>query len=211
MKWTVNMCVDTSGSMDLDSTLTYITQILSGLDGIQECQLVSKEQLLGNDYLIEFCAVANEMILPLKVIETLRRHFIVSEVNITRESWSRKNNIPFQWVNDGVTVYKDGSVYHQDHWDLFINNVAVFTVVYVPTYTRGWARWRREKVFGNAQYAWTGVTGGVTPLYSDTIDDALSEFESLYITMAQSSIEDTEKKLHDLKKELEDFCKWKEN
>ena len=209
MKWAVNVCVDIPLKPGWGPAATNMSDTLAGIDGIEDCWFVSKKFIRDKCYLMEFHVAAQEMPIPCKVMEELRNYFNVSQINITRECWNKKDDLPFQWVNDGVTIYWDDSVYHHNSWDLLINNVAVFTVHYVPDYTKGWPRWRREKHFGNAQFAWEGMTGGCTPMEATTIDTALKEFEGLYVKMTQDQIDSTEKKLHEFKEELRAFETWK--
>lgn len=211
MKWSINICMDIPETTNWDPTATNISDTLYEMDGIQDCWFVSKKHITKNQYQLEFCVVAEAMPIAQKLMSELQKYFNPSQLNVTRECWNPKEIVPFQWLNEGISVYRDGSSYHMDFWSFCINNFPVFTVYYIPKYTEGWTDWRRKQHFGNAQFAWAGMTGGCTALKATTIDEALKEFEDIYVNMTRASIQATEKKLHDLNQELEDFLKWKEN
>lgn len=210
MKWAVNICLTIPETGGWDPTPALINDKMFDMDGIQDAWLVSKTLIKDSCYVLEFHVAAKEMPIAVKIMQQLKTNFEVSEVSVTRAIWNPKEDVPFQWTNEGVVCYADESTYHQDFWEFRIDGIAVFSVHYVPTYTKNWPDWRRQKFFGNAQFAWEGMSGGFTPLKATTIDEALKEFEDIYVNMTRASIQAAEKKLHDLNQELEDFLKWKE-
>jgi len=209
MKWNVMVCVFVVKHEGWDPTATNISDMLYDYPGITDSWFTSKQSVDEVHECMNFTVVADEMPVAKNLFDELNQHFDVNQLEITRECWHLKPNTQFQWTNRGVIVYYDGSVYHEDFWEFRIKGCSVFNILYIPSYTKGWTKGKREKAFGSALYCWVGPAGGKTPLRAHCIDDALKEFEELFENMTRNSIQQTERKLSDLKTELEDLTKWR--
>lgn len=209
MKWNVMVCVRVEKHDGWDPTATNISDTLYDYPGITDSWFTSKQPVGESHECMNFTVVADEMPIAKNIFDELKQYFDVNQLEVTRECWHLKPDVQFQWTNKGITVYNDGSVYHEDFWEFRIKGCAVFSVVYVPSFTKGWTKSKREKAFGSASFFWAGLGGGRTPLKAHNIDDALKEFEELFENMTRNTIQQTERKLSDLKTELEDLTKWR--
>jgi len=209
MKYAVNVCVKTTETTNWDPTVTNINDILLDFDGISDAWFINKKHICGNEYLLEYCVAAETMPIPGNLIKTLKSRFPVSQVNVTRYHWYSKQEEQFQWVNDGITAYSDGTVTHNDTWDLFDGDYCVLSVYYIPTLTKDWTAVNRRRRFEEATFCFaTSTASGFNLLDSTSLEDALKETERAYIDLMKQRIVDQEARLQKLQDTLKNFKAW---
>ena len=209
MKYAVNVCLKTTETISWCQTVTNINDILLDFDGISDAWFISKKHFRDNEYLLEYCVAAETMPIPSNLMKTLKSSFPVSQVNVTRYNWYSKKEEQFQWINDGITAYSDGTVTHNDVWDLFDGDYCILSVYYIPTLTKDWTEVNRRKKFEEATFCFvTSVASGFNLLDSTSLEDALKETERAYIDMMKQRIVDQEARLQKLQDTLKNFKTW---
>lgn len=86
-----------------------------------------------------------------------------------------------RWVNDGITVYNDSSIYEDPVYEFHYNDFNDYQIVYIPTYAakfRARDKERYEKT--GAKYMWRCTDSWGNFMKAQTIDDAIEEFEAMY-------------------------------
>lgn len=166
---------------------------------------VSCEEVSDNETIYIFHAITETMPSAKKLLQAMKKFANIYEVNVTRADWCLKDT-KFRWHNEGVTAYSDGSVEHCDIWDMCYMTDTFLSVVYVPTYTRGWLSWRRTKTFGDAQFAGCDNSSqGYFPLRATNIDDAIAEVEEMYGETLNRKLEEAEARVTGLRNLKTDF------
>ena len=206
MEWAIDFCVEELCDND---DVTSISRIIHEFSGIQSVKTFTVEKT-HNALFLNFVVVAEEMPIGRNLVKTLSERFPVSSVNVTRECWTEKEDVAFQWVNKGVTSYSDGSVYHRDCWSLHVGGQPVLDVNYVPTFTRDWTTREYRKFFDNETFCMM-LFGKLTPLKARNIEAALQEAESFYEDSLKSRAEDFERRAASLREQMLSFNKWKES
>lgn len=209
MKWNVTVCVDLQNGEDEGRTTTDICDMLSRYPGIAEAWFNTTESIGCYCKYMNFTVVAEEMPVAKNLLDELKQCFDVAQIDVTRECWHRKTDARFQWTCRGVTAYT-GREHHEDSWRFLVEGRCVCTVHYVPSYTREWGKDKRERTFGSALYCyWRTPAEGTLPLEARNIEDALNEFEQILEDEIRGGVEEMEKKLSDMKTQLEDLTTWR--
>ncbi len=202
--WAVSVAI-----RDAVSSILLLTDVIRRSTDSLDVHFVSCDEIMDNETIYVFHAVAERMPLAKKLLQELKDFANVYEVNVTRAAWRWKDT-KFHWYNEGVTAYSDESVEHCDIWDMCYMSASIMSVVYVPTHTRGWLSWRRKKVFGDAQFAGCdNSTNGYFPLRATNIDDAISEVEEMYAETLNRQIEEAEARITGLKNLRTDFLNFR--
>ena len=86
-----------------------------------------------------------------------------------------------RWVNDGITVYSDSSIYEDPVYEFHYNDFNNYQIVYIPTYAAKFcARDKERYEKTGAKYMWRCAGCGDNFMKAQTIDDAIEEFEAMY-------------------------------
>ena len=94
-----------------------------------------------------------------------------------------------RWVNDGITVYSDSSIYEDPMYEFHYNDFNNYQIVYIPTYAKRFCprdKERYEKC--GAKYMWRCTACWDNFMEAQTIDDAIEEFEAMYREKLWSSV-----------------------
>lgn len=101
-----------------------------------------------------------------------------------------------RWVNDGITVYSDSSIYEDPMYEFHYNNSDDYAIVYIPTYAAKFcARDKKRYEKTGAKYMWRCTASWDNFMKSQTIDDAIEEFEAMYREKLWNSVVNEEKSL----------------
>lgn len=86
-----------------------------------------------------------------------------------------------RWVNDGITVYSDSSIYEDPVYEFHYNDFNDYQIVYIPTYTAKFcARDKERYEKTGAKYMWRCTASWDNFMKAQTVDDAIEEFEAMY-------------------------------
>ena len=86
-----------------------------------------------------------------------------------------------RWVNDGITVYSDSSIYEDPVYEFHYNDFNDYQIVYIPTYAAKFcARDKERYEKTGAKYMWRCTASWDNFMKAQTIDDAIEEFEAMY-------------------------------
>ena len=86
-----------------------------------------------------------------------------------------------RWVNDGITVYSDSSIYEDPVYEFHYNDFNDYQIVYIPTYAAKFcARDKERYEKTGAKYMWRCTASRDNFMKAQTIDDAIEEFEAMY-------------------------------
>lgn len=86
-----------------------------------------------------------------------------------------------RWVNDGITVYSDSSIYEDPVYEFHYNDFNDYQIVYIPTYAAKFcARDKERYEKTGAKYMWRCTASWGNFMKAQTIDDAIEEFEAMY-------------------------------
>ena len=86
-----------------------------------------------------------------------------------------------RWVNDGITVYSDLSIYEDPVYEFHYNDFNNYQIVYIPTYAAKFcARDKERYEKTGAKYMWRCTASSNNFMKAQTIDDAIEEFEAMY-------------------------------
>ena len=86
-----------------------------------------------------------------------------------------------RWVNDGITVYSDSSIYEDPVYEFHYNDFNDYQIVYIPTYAAKFcARDKERYEKTGAKYMWRCTASGDNFMKAQTVDDAIEEFEAMY-------------------------------
>lgn len=104
------------------------------------------------------------------------------------ESYVRVRDLRFKdaghgirWVNDGITVYSDSSIYEDPMYEFHYNDFNDYQIVYIPTYAAKFcARDKERYEKTGAKYMWRCTASWGNFMKAQTIDDAIEEFEAMY-------------------------------
>jgi hypothetical protein len=94
-----------------------------------------------------------------------------------------------RWVNDGVTVYSDSSVYEDPAYEFHYNDRDDYEILYIPTYAAKFCprdKERYEKT--GAKYMWRCTACWDNFMEAETIEDAIEEFEEMYREQLWNSV-----------------------
>lgn len=101
-----------------------------------------------------------------------------------------------RWVNDGITVYSDSSIYEDPVYEFRDNDFNDYQIVYIPTYAANFcARDKERYEKTGAKYMWKYTGCGNNFMEAQTIDDAIEEFEAMYREKLWDSVVSEQKKL----------------
>lgn len=101
-----------------------------------------------------------------------------------------------RWVNDGITVYSDSSIYEDPVYEFRDNDFHDYQIVYIPTYAAKFcARDKERYEKTGAKYMWKYTGCGDNFMEAQTIDDAIEEFEAMYREKLWDSVVSEQKKL----------------
>lgn len=101
-----------------------------------------------------------------------------------------------RWVNDGITVYSDSSIYEDPVYEFHYNDFNNYQIVYIPTYAAKFcARDKERYEKTGAKYMWKYTGCGDNFMEAQTIDDAIEEFEAMYREKLWDSVVSEQKKL----------------
>lgn len=86
-----------------------------------------------------------------------------------------------RWVNDGITVYSDTSVYEDPMYEFHYNDFNDYQIVYIPIYTKRFCPRDKERYEkSGAKYMWRCTACWDNFMEAQTIEDAIEEFEEMY-------------------------------
>lgn len=101
-----------------------------------------------------------------------------------------------RWVNDGMTVYSDSSIYEDPVYEFRDNDFHDYQIVYIPTYIANFCSRDKERYEKTgAKYMWKYTGCGNNFMEAQTIDDAIEEFEAMYREKLWDSVVSEQKKL----------------
>lgn len=101
-----------------------------------------------------------------------------------------------RWVNDGITVYSDSSIYEDPVYEFHYNDFNDYQIVYIPTYAAKFcARDKERYEKTGAKYMWRCTASGDNFMKAQTVDDAIEEFEAMYREKLWNSVVSEQKKL----------------
>ena len=101
-----------------------------------------------------------------------------------------------RWVNDGITVYSDSSIYEDPVYEFHYNDFNNYQIVYIPTYAAKFcARDKERYEKTGAKYMWRCAGCGDNFMKAQTIDDAIEEFEAMYREKLWNSVVNEEESL----------------
>ena len=101
-----------------------------------------------------------------------------------------------RWVNDGITVYSDSSIYEDPVYEFLYNDFNDYQIVYIPTYAANFcARDKERYEKTGAKYMWKYTGCGNNFMEAQTIDDAIEEFEAMYREKLWDSVVSEEESL----------------
>ena len=101
-----------------------------------------------------------------------------------------------RWVNDGITVYSDSSIYEDPVYEFHYNDFNDYQIVYIPTYAAKFcARDKERYEKTGAKYMWRCTASWDNFMKAQTIDDAIEEFEAMYREKLWSSVVNEEESL----------------
>ena len=101
-----------------------------------------------------------------------------------------------RWVNDGITVYSDLSIYEDPVYEFHYNDVNDYQIVYIPTYAAKFcARDKERYEKTGAKYMWRCTASWNNFMKAQTIDDAIEEFEAMYREKLWNSVVNEEESL----------------
>lgn len=101
-----------------------------------------------------------------------------------------------RWVNDGITVYSDSSIYEDSVYEFHYNDFNDYQIVYIPTYAANFcARDKERYEKTGAKYMWKYTGCGNNFMEAQTIDDAIEEFEAMYREKLWDSVVSEEESL----------------
>ena len=101
-----------------------------------------------------------------------------------------------RWVNDGITVYSDSSIYEDPVYEFHYNDFNDYQIVYIPTYAANFcARDKERYEKTGAKYMWKYTGCGNNFMEAQTIDDAIEEFEAMYREKLWDSVVSEEESL----------------
>lgn len=101
-----------------------------------------------------------------------------------------------RWVNDGITVYSDSSIYEDPVYEFHYNDFNNYQIVYIPTYAAKFcARDKERYEKTGAKYMWRCTASGDNFMKAQTIDDAIEEFEAMYREKLWNSVVNEEESL----------------
>lgn len=100
------------------------------------------------------------------------------------------------WVNDGITVYSDSSIYEDPVYEFHYNDFNDYQIVYIPTYAAKFcARDKERYEKTGAKYMWRCTASRDNFMKAQTIDDAIEEFEAMYREKLWNSVVNEEESL----------------
>lgn len=100
------------------------------------------------------------------------------------------------WVNDGITVYSDSSIYEDPVYEFHYNDFNDYQIVYIPTYAAKFcARDKERYEKTGAKYMWRCTASWGNFMKAQTIDDAIEEFEAMYREKLWNSVVNEEESL----------------
>lgn len=101
-----------------------------------------------------------------------------------------------RWVNDGITVYSDSSIYEDPVYEFHYNDFNNYQIVYIPTYAAKFcARDKERYEKTGAKYMWRCTASWDNFMKAQTIDDAIEEFETMYREKLWNSVVNEEESL----------------
>ena len=101
-----------------------------------------------------------------------------------------------RWVNDGITVYSDSSIYEDPVYEFHYNDFNDYQIVYIPTYAAKFcARDKERYEKTGAKYMWRCTASWNNFMKAQTIDDAIEEFEAMYHEKLWNSVANEEESL----------------
>lgn len=101
-----------------------------------------------------------------------------------------------RWVNDGITVYSDSSIYEDPVYEFHYNDFNNYQIVYIPTYAAKFcARDKERYEKTGAKYMWRCTASWDNFMKAQTIDDAIEEFEATYREKLWNSVVNEEESL----------------
>ena len=101
-----------------------------------------------------------------------------------------------RWVNDGITVYSDSSIYEDPVYEFHYNDFNDYQIVYIPTYAANFcARDKERYEKTGAKYMWKYTGCGNNFMEAQTIDNAIEEFEAMYREKLWDSVVSEEESL----------------
>ena len=101
-----------------------------------------------------------------------------------------------RWVNDGITVYSDSSIYEDPVYEFHYNDFNDYQIVYIPTYAAKFcARDKERYEKTGAKYMWRCTASWDNFMKAQTIDDAIEEFEAMYREKLWDSVVSEEESL----------------
>ena len=101
-----------------------------------------------------------------------------------------------RWVNDGITVYSDSSIYEDPVYEFHYNDFNNYQIVYIPTYAAKFcARDKERYEKTGAKYMWRCTASWDNFMKAQTIDDAIEEFEAMYREKLWNSVVNEEESL----------------
>lgn len=113
-----------------------------------------------------------------------------------RDSRFKDTGYGIRWVNDGVTVYSDSSVYEDPAYEFHYNDRDDYEILYIPTYAAKFCpRDKEHYEKTGAKYMWRCTACWDNFMEAQTIEDAIEEFEEMYFEKLWSSVTNTQKEL----------------
>lgn len=114
-----------------------------------------------------------------------------------------------RWVNDGITVYSDSSIYEDPMYEFHYNDFNDYQIVYIPTYAERFCPRDKERYEkSGAKYMWRCTACWDNFMEAQTIEDAIEEFEEMYREKLRSSVVNEQESLRratDKFREFDDY------
>lgn len=117
-----------------------------------------------------------------------------------------------RWVNDGITVYSDSSVYEDPKYEFHYNDRNDYEIVYIPTYAKKFCsrdKDRYEK--SGAKYMWRCTACWDNFMEAETIEDAIEEFEKMYREKLWNSVVNEQESLRRATDKFREFDEYRRN
>ena len=117
-----------------------------------------------------------------------------------------------RWTNDGITVYSDSSVYEDPKYEFHYNDRNDYEIVYIPTYAKKFCSRDKDRYENSgAKYMWRCTACWDNFMETETIEDAIEEFEKMYREKLWNSVVNEQESLRRATDRFREFDEYRRN
>ena len=123
-------------------------------------------------------------------------------------------NVGYYWTNEGSTWYHDSTTGYKDpDWEFIVNGHAEYRITHIPTKIDRMMDERTKAFYRNsgATYMWSCTACWDNWMKATTLEEAIEEFEQLYMEKLWQSVEGYKKSLDKATDAFREFDKYRWN